>query len=198
LHHREALTETTCVEAVMATNPICSIPGCSKVVKARLLCSTHYKRAKLDGTLGQFASQQRRLTPECVEAGCAEKPVARNLCPLHYDRWRRHGDPTVVLKMRNKGLECRCGAPAIVRGYCSACYSRWKKYGTYEQPQRHCEICGARAKKIHFDHDHSTGKHRGWLCYKCNAALGLADDSIPILQSMISYLERANAEAENI
>lgn len=51
-----------------------------------------------------------------------------------------------------------------------------------------CEICRG-TTKIAYDHDHITGKHRGWLCMKCNTALGLVGDSPLILQKMIDYLK---------
>lgn len=39
------------------------------------------------------------------------------------------------------------------------------------------------------DHDHITNKIRGLLCSSCNTALGLLNDSIPLLKASISYLE---------
>jgi len=53
-----------------------------------------------------------------------------------------------------------------------------------------CEICSRRpdGRGFHFDHDHKTGKFRGWLCGKCNNALGLVDDDIGTLAYMIDYL----------
>ena len=39
------------------------------------------------------------------------------------------------------------------------------------------------------DHDHSTGKIRGLLCHSCNKALGLLQDNIETLKSLIRYLE---------
>ena len=51
-----------------------------------------------------------------------------------------------------------------------------------------CEICGAMGK-ICFDHDHETGKFRGWICLRCNFALGLVKDNIEILFTMIKYLK---------
>ncbi len=52
-----------------------------------------------------------------------------------------------------------------------------------------CEICNKRGGKIVFDHDHSTGKFRGWICDHCNLALGNVFDDINILKKLISYLE---------
>lgn len=55
-----------------------------------------------------------------------------------------------------------------------------------------CEVCGEAQtpKNMHFDHDHETGKFRGWLCTKCNTALGLANDSPELLLKLALYLEK--------
>ena len=52
-----------------------------------------------------------------------------------------------------------------------------------------CELCG-RDGRICFDHDHKTGKFRGWLCLKCNTVLGSVNDDVKILQMLIEYLKR--------
>ena len=56
-----------------------------------------------------------------------------------------------------------------------------------------CKICGRHQSKLKrrlfVDHDHKTGKIRGLLCEKCNFALGLTNNSIEILQSIIRYLK---------
>lgn len=44
-------------------------------------------------------------------------------------------------------------------------------------------------KAVHVDHCHATGRVRGLLCSPCNKALGVAEESIPRLHGMISYLE---------
>lgn len=56
-----------------------------------------------------------------------------------------------------------------------------------------CEICG-KGGRICFDHDHLTGKFRGWLCVGCNVALGCVEDDIELLGRLISYLE-SNGES---
>ena len=55
------------------------------------------------------------------------------------------------------------------------------------KPKR-CEICD-RIGKICFDHDHKTGKFRGWICWGCNVALGHVEDNKNILKKMVKYLE---------
>tara|TARA_R100001143_G_C3249644_1_gene82903 strand:- start:17 stop:493 length:477 start_codon:yes stop_codon:yes gene_type:complete len=39
------------------------------------------------------------------------------------------------------------------------------------------------------DHDHKSGKFRGWLCNKCNSALGWLDDDITYVRRALNYLE---------
>ena len=55
-----------------------------------------------------------------------------------------------------------------------------------------CELCGNPPGKraLHLDHDHLTGKFRGWLCGSCNLILGRFGDSIPGLEKAIDYLRR--------
>lgn len=52
-----------------------------------------------------------------------------------------------------------------------------------------CELCGDPGKTV-FDHCHTGGHFRGWLCHRCNVALGLARDNVEVLRRMIDYLER--------
>jgi len=60
-----------------------------------------------------------------------------------------------------------------------------------------CEICNGppndRWGVLHFDHDHVTGKPRGWTCRNCNVILGLARDSVDRLLDLAAYLEKHNA-----
>jgi hypothetical protein len=38
------------------------------------------------------------------------------------------------------------------------------------------------------DHCHETKHFRGWLCHKCNRALGHLNDSLELLERAIKYL----------
>lgn len=51
-----------------------------------------------------------------------------------------------------------------------------------------CELCEESAKTV-FDHDHATGKFRGWICDRCNRVLGSVKDSIPLLEKMSNYIK---------
>ena len=57
-------------------------------------------------------------------------------------------------------------------------------------PETDCCVCGASKddQKMRLDHDHQTGVFRGWLCHKCNLALGMMDDSVEKLLSAVNYL----------
>ena len=55
-----------------------------------------------------------------------------------------------------------------------------------------CEICGivVSGQSLHMDHCHETGRLRGYLCHKCNAGLGMFNDSIFILGLAAKYLAK--------
>ncbi len=59
-----------------------------------------------------------------------------------------------------------------------------------------CEVCGRapNSRGLHFDHDHRTGAFRGWLCHRCNMALGLLDDSPATLRALADYLQDGKIE----
>ena len=64
-----------------------------------------------------------------------------------------------------------------------------EKIAGREKPEQ-CEICGASDCRICFDHDHETGAFRGWLCVRCNAALGYVKDSPELLLLLVKYLNK--------
>jgi len=59
------------------------------------------------------------------------------------------------------------------------------------QPEQ-CEICGGFGKDFKkglcFDHDHETGKFRGWICLRCNTAIGLVKENTETLIAIIKYI----------
>ena len=55
-----------------------------------------------------------------------------------------------------------------------------------------CGICSSvniNGNYLSIDHNHTTGKVRGLLCMKCNAALGSFGDSKDSLKKAIEYLD---------
>lgn len=68
---------------------------------------------------------------------------------------------------------------------------------TRPEPKR-CELCSClpngRGKTLHLDHDHRTGKFRGWLCSQCNTAIGSLGDCAAALRRAVRYLEKAEKD----
>ena len=63
-----------------------------------------------------------------------------------------------------------------------------KKFGVKYPDIINCEICGESisGEDINLDHNHETGKFRGWLCIKCNTGLGYYER---YMESYKRYLE---------
>ena len=85
---------------------------------------------------------------------------------------------------------------ALARRRASLAHRIAKRYGVgiaaaheivAQQPLA-CEICGTETR-LHFDHCHATGKHRGWLCPRCNHGLGHFRDDPDRLRAAIAYLK---------
>lgn len=58
-----------------------------------------------------------------------------------------------------------------------------------------CPICNKRTiagvtSKIVLEHDHQTGKARGWICDSCNTGLGRFKDDVELLKSAIKFLKK--------
>jgi hypothetical protein len=63
-----------------------------------------------------------------------------------------------------------------------------------------CDCCGkppngkSRATKLCIDHDHKTGKLRGWLCMDCNRGIGLLGDDLTGVLNALEYLKKVKEE----
>jgi hypothetical protein len=53
-----------------------------------------------------------------------------------------------------------------------------------------CELCGRTDRLLTWNHDHTTGHHRGWLCQGCNTGLGGLGDTVEDLERALAYLRR--------
>jgi hypothetical protein len=80
-----------------------------------------------------------------------------------------------------------------------AIYKRYqrKKRGQIEAPTRPmpelCECCIKSGKMVE-DHNHITGKFRGWLCFMCNTSIGKLGDTPEGVTKALVYLEKYHAE----
>lgn len=73
-----------------------------------------------------------------------------------------------------------------------------RRYGPLDHfDHANCNACGvqfssaSRSTWRHLDHDHGTGKARGFLCHRCNSALGMVRDDLRVLESLSGYLKRS-------
>jgi hypothetical protein len=53
-----------------------------------------------------------------------------------------------------------------------------------------CECCSKETEILVVDHDHKTGKFRGWLCKTCNIGIGKLGDNISGVENAIYYLKK--------
>ena len=69
----------------------------------------------------------------------------------------------------------------------------WSKNKPENEPFE-CPICGKRTiagvtSKVVIDHNHRTGKVRGWICDSCNTGIGRFKDDIELIKKAIKFLE---------
>jgi hypothetical protein len=69
----------------------------------------------------------------------------------------------------------------------------WAECTEYPAPptDNKCAICHREAL-LCLDHDHETGKFRGYICRDCNMALGKLGDTTEAIRRVLAYLERAD------
>lgn len=67
--------------------------------------------------------------------------------------------------------------------------SRKPNMEIWECPICHKKTIPGLTSKIVLDHDHETGRVRGWICDSCNTGIGRFKDDIKLLESAITYLE---------
>lgn len=76
--------------------------GCSRPLKSRDFCRTHWERLRKTGELGPAAiTTPLPIGRKCRLDDCDHVLTGdsgKDLCGMHYQRWLRHGDPAVVAK----------------------------------------------------------------------------------------------------
>lgn len=109
-------------------------------------------------------------------------------------RWKEQ-NPERVTELRNAQYERRKANGTARKHHLKS------RYGiTPEDEQRIwdaqegcCAVCrnpfvARNYRQMHIDHDHKTGRVRGFLCINCNHGLGNFGDSIALLQAAVRYL----------
>lgn len=87
----------------MATQRICSIPGCGKQHAARDLCDPHFRRWQKSGdNFDRSLVVQVERGPFCTIGGCGKPHVANGYCRNHYRSHSLHGDPLATEKRQSR------------------------------------------------------------------------------------------------
>jgi hypothetical protein len=71
------------------------------------------------------------------------------------------------------------------------------------EPDTNCPLClkpygPSKNDSPHMDHDHETNTFRGWICGRCNIALGHVLDDIDTLRRAITYLEQHKEKIKDL
>ena len=83
---------------------------------------------------------------------------------------------------------------------CAACSNEGRNWRRKERKKYEhlntgfCHICDRQSDSLHFDHDHKTGKYRGFLCHFCNTGIGKLGDDIEGVARALRYLEKHEEE----
>ena len=80
--------------------------------------------------------------------------------------------------------------------YCKECCKQNKKEVDklkllHPKPEQ-CQCCGSTAHRLMLDHDHVTLEYRGWICIKCNTAIGMLGDNIKGVTQALNYLSNGS------
>lgn len=166
------------------------------------------RKAYLEANKEKISAQKkayREANKEKIYAQNRERYLEKMKCPQYRESRRyiaaktRAEDPARVKKYK-EAYNRRVGVERMQR-------MGWDRRGlpspTRPRPP-FCEICGrppeergGNAQVLHLDHCHETGAFRGWLCPKCNRALGALGDNIEGLRKALAYLERFETEQAN-
>lgn len=93
--------------------------------------------------------------------------------------WRiKHEARNQILRSNVRARLCHSGKPILD--------SEEVVQGFIDSKSEECGICGNKRKLV-LDHDHKTGKVRGWVCRHCNSCLSLLDNH---LSEALAWLKR--------
>ena len=137
-----------------------------------------------EGPYGAPIAKRSKYPPNTTEKPCSRCKVIKPL------------DAFSLLKGGALGLAARCKSCICALGKEYTRKHREEKAGR-PRPDR-CDCCcqpHTARRAMHWDHDHSTDRFRGWLCHSCNHALGVVKDNVEQLQQLIDYMNRGGGPA---
>ncbi len=168
----------------------CSVIDCPHPVDSKGLCRYHgsmARRGKLEAPSGM------KVRDICSVSGCDERQEARGVCHTHYCQMRYYGLEDI------DSPECAVDGCVSTGGWSTFCTKHLalvKKYNlSLDEINRisgvtECENPGCHnTKRLHIDHDHTTGEVRGVLCGTCNAALGMLSEDESRIMGLIQYMK---------
>ena len=94
----------------------------------------------------------------------------------------------------------RKGGHRVYGNHCKGCYSEMKAL-VYQLKKLNpkprdgkCQACGETPDVLHLDHDHTTGKFRGYVCEGCNHSMGKSNDDPEKLIKQAEYLRERSSK----
>ena len=90
-----------------------------------------------------------------------------------------------------------------IRNVCKACRTynnaktrslkkKWLKIHKKPEVGHPCACCGNTKRRLVFDHCHETEQFRGWICNRCNTAIGQLGDNLKGVMNAVRYLNQLN------
>jgi hypothetical protein len=96
---------------------------------------------------------------------------------------------------RNICMACRSARKRTRRSARTYAMSYQELLMIKEAQDYRCAICSVHeenvTKSLAIDHDHETGRVRGYLCNNCNRGIGLLKDNAEILSKAVEYLNKS-------
>lgn len=187
----------------------CSEEDCVRSAVCRGWCQSHYMKQRKAGLIpGQLP---------CLIADCDRKVYSRGVCHRHWRQELAGGAKLTPAENRHEVTEIDAKTK---HGVCSICgpvelwvsgkrykcklgersKNRRRKFKQLTQSEEtqliaraagKCELCGGvSVRELHMDHNHLTGKIRGFLCHSCNLGLGLFKDNVDVLTRAIIWIQQ--------
>ena len=131
------------------------------------------------------------LTPH--EVYLSKKEYYKQYRELHKDQYKKYNHEYYLKNAEKLNLRAKVWG---VNNRPKRLQIHKRNYKKYKRgnPEGVCPVCLVYNHVLVYDHNHTTGEFRGWICNKCNLALGLVKDSTVILSGLITYVNRSEKQ----